>query len=72
MRGDKGGWKATGGQSLLALILTVATALYFGATTPEAPLKGVGLVFVAFAWLLIVFAANWIWQRSRKKTDGSR
>jgi Na+/proline symporter len=64
---DKSGWKATTGQGILVLILTVATAMFFKSTTPQTPLSGVSLAFVAFAWFLIVFAAGWIWKRARKK-----
>ncbi|HTT63279.1 MAG TPA: hypothetical protein VMG35_15600 [Bryobacteraceae bacterium] len=62
--------KATTGVWLAVLALTVATALFFDRMTPDAPLKGTSLVFVAFFWFLVVFALRWAWQHYHKKEAG--
>ncbi|HVT95462.1 MAG TPA: hypothetical protein VHD76_21605 [Bryobacteraceae bacterium] len=63
-------WKATVGIWVAVLVLTVATALFFNAMTPDAPLAGISLVFVAFFWFLAARGARWAWKRRHQKEAG--
>jgi hypothetical protein len=63
-------WKTTTGIWVSVLVLTVATALFFNAATPDAPLTGIGLVFVAFCWFLVAAGARWAWKRYHQKETG--